>query len=302
MPVNLSDISAPPSMLERDEPLEVLRQALASASSGAGRLVLVAGDGGVGKTALVRAFVDAADGSPHVLWGACDPLSTPAPLSPFFDMAASAGPGLRSVLAGPCNPHEVFAALRDEMVEPLTVLVVEDVHWADEATLDVLRLLGRRISSLPVLAVVTYRDEQPAAIDPLRVALGDLGGSSGVVRLTIEPLSPAGVRRLAHGRDVDPEQLYRRTAGNPFYVTEVLDADGPSVPPTVRDAVLSRVSRLDPGARGVLDVVASSPTAAELWLLEEVCGDCDDGVGRVPRRRHAGRDRRRGRVPPRDRT
>ncbi len=129
-----------------------------------------------------------------------------------------------------------------------------------------------------MLAVVTYRDDQPTAIDPLRVALGDLGGSSGVVRLSIEPLSPAGVRKLAHGRDVDPEQLYRRTAGNPFYVTEVLDADSPSVPPTVRDAVLSRVSRLDAGARAVLDVVASSPTATEVWLLEEVCGDCGDGV------------------------
>ena len=140
-------------------------------------MVLVAGDAGVGKTAVVRAFVDAAEDLPPVLWGACDPLSTPAPLSPFFDMAASAGPGLRSVLAGPCNPHEVFAALRDEMVEPPTVLVVEDVHWADEATLDVLRLLGRRIASLPVLAVVTYRDDEPAAMDPLRVALGDLGGS-----------------------------------------------------------------------------------------------------------------------------
>ncbi len=276
--MNLSDISAPPSMLERDEPLDVLRQALAAASSGVGRMVLVAGDAGVGKTAVVRAFVDAAEDLPPVLWGACDPLSTPAPLSPFFDMAASAGPGLRSVLAGPCNPHEVFAALRDEMVEPPTVLVVEDVHWADEATLDVLRLLGRRIASLPVLAVITYRDDQPAAIGPLRVALGDLGGSSGVARLSIEPLSPAGVRKLAHGRGVDSEQLYQRTAGNPFYVTEVLDADGPSVPPTVCDAVLSRVSRLDAGTRNVLDVVASSPTAAEVWLLDEVCGDCDDSV------------------------
>jgi tetratricopeptide (TPR) repeat protein len=278
MPVNLSDISAPQIVLERDAPLDVLRQALASASSGAGRMVLVSGDGGIGKTAVVRAFVDTVEGSPHVLWGACDPLSTPAPLGPFFDMAASAGPGLRSVLAGPCTPHDVFATLRDEFVEPKNVLVVEDVHWADEATLDVLRLLGRRISSLPVLAVVTYRDDQPGAIDPLRVALGDLGGSSGVARLSIEPLSPAGVRRLAHGRDVDPEQLYRRTAGNPFYVTEVLDAGGSSVPATVCDAVMSRVARLGAGARSVLDVVASSPAAAEVWLLEEVCGDCDDGV------------------------
>ena len=129
-----------------------------------------------------------------------------------------------------------------------------------------------------MLAVITYRDDQPAAIGPLRVALGDLGGSSGVARLSIEPLSPAGVRKLAHGRGVDSEQLYQRTAGNPFYVTEVLDADGPSVPPTVCDAVLSRVSRLDAGARDVLDVVASSPTAAEVWLLDEVCGDCDAGV------------------------
>jgi DNA-binding CsgD family transcriptional regulator/tetratricopeptide (TPR) repeat protein len=273
----LSDCSSPPAMLERDEPLAALRRGLDEAVAGSGRMVLVAGDSGVGKTAVVRAFAQAA-AAHRVLWGACDPLSTPAPLSPFSDMAASAGT-LESVLAGPCSPHQVFAALREEMLGGApSILVVEDLHWADEATLDVLRLLGRRVTSLPVLTVVTYRDEQRGAVDPLRIALGDLAGATGVTRLAIEPLSLAAVTKLAKGRGIDPEQLYARTAGNPFYVTEVLDAEGPSMPPTVRDAVLARVARLEAGTRDVLDVVAASPTAAEVWLLEAVCGACTDAL------------------------
>jgi DNA-binding CsgD family transcriptional regulator/tetratricopeptide (TPR) repeat protein len=267
------------TLLERDEPLAAFGRALASAAGGSGHMLLVAGDGGVGKTALVRAAVERAGSGTRVLLGACDPLSTPAPLSPFSDLAVPADAPLRALLAGPCSPHELFAVLRDEIATSPTILVIEDAHWADEATLDVLRLLGRRVTTMPVLAVVTYRDEQRREIDPLRVALGDLSGAAGVSRITVEPLSVGAVRELARGHEVDPEQLHLRTGGNPFYVTQVLDEDGPSVPPTVRDAVLARAARIGGDGRFVLDVVASSPRATELWLLESLCADAGVGVG-----------------------
>jgi DNA-binding CsgD family transcriptional regulator len=259
-------------LLEREEVLDALGGALSDAVAGSGQLVLVAGESGVGKTAAVRAFVEASCRRRPVHWGACDPLSTPVPLAPFLDLAAGSVAGLAPVLSRPCTAYEVFAALRAELDESPSVLVVEDAHWADEATLDVLRILGRRITTMPLLVVATYRDEPAGRLDPLRIALGDLAGANGVVRIAVEPLSADAVRALAEGRSVDPEELARRTGGNPFYVTEVLEAGDQRVPATVRDAVLSRVARLEPDARDVLDVIACSPQATEEWLLDAAGG------------------------------
>jgi DNA-binding CsgD family transcriptional regulator/tetratricopeptide (TPR) repeat protein len=266
-------IAAGHELLEREGVLDALAGALSDAVAGSGRLALVAGESGVGKTAAVRAFVDASCHRRAVHWGACDPLSTPVPLAPFLDLAAGALDGLGSVVGRPCTPYEVFAALRAELGDRVSVLIVEDVHWADEASFDVLRILGRRIATLPLLVVVTYREEPAGPVDALRVALGDLAGAGGVVRIPVEPLSADAVRTLAEGRGLDAEELVRRTGGNPFYVAEVLDAGDDSVPPTVRDAVLARVARLDDDARDVLDVVACSPQATEEWLLDALRHD-----------------------------
>jgi DNA-binding CsgD family transcriptional regulator len=266
------------SLLEREELLGSLQSALAEAVAGSGRMVLLSGDAGIGKTALARALVDAPGTPDRVLWGACDPLSTPRPLVPFADLAVASGGALRSVVSRPCTPHEVFAALREDLLAAPCVVVIEDVHWADQATLDVLRLLGRRIVSLPVLAVVTYRDEASTGHDALRIALGDLAGAAGISRLTLGPLSRTAVDALAEGSGVDRDELYRRTAGNPFYVTEILQGGGASVPPTVRDAVLARVAHLGAGSPLAFEVIASAPPAAESWLVDAVCGDGGEAV------------------------
>jgi DNA-binding CsgD family transcriptional regulator len=278
MTVTDSVASEPMGLLERGELLGSLQRALADARAGTGRMVLMAGDAGVGKTALARALVDGAGTPDRVLWGACDPLSTPRPLGPFSDLAVASSGSLSAVISRPCSPHEVFVALREDLLAAPSVVIIEDAHWADQATLDVLRLLGRRVVSMPVLALVTYREEAGAGPGTLRVALGDLAGAAGVSRLTVGPLSRAAVRALAAGSGIDPGELYRRTAGNPFYVTEVLQAGDASVPPTVRDAVLARLAHLGAGSRFVFEVVASAPPAAEAWLLEAVCGDCAEAV------------------------
>jgi predicted ATPase len=103
--------------------------------------------------------------------------------------------------------------------------------------------------------------------------LGDLAGCPGVDRVRVEPLSPAGVARLAAGHDIDSGELYRLTSGNPFYVTEVLDAGGEEIPATVADAVRARMARLSEPAMSVLSAVAVAPPHLEPWLLERVCGD-----------------------------
>ena len=154
-----------------------------------------------------------------------------------------------------------------------TIAVIEDLHWADEATLDIIRLLARRAEALGALVVVTYRDNELDATHPVRLAVGELGTAPGVTQLRLPPLSRGAVEELAGPHGVDAGELYGRTAGNPFYVTEVLAGGGTEVPPTVRDAVLGRMSRLGAAAPGVLEAVAVVPPHVEMWVLDEIAGD-----------------------------
>ena len=152
------------------------------------------------------------------------------------------------------------------------MVVVEDIHWADEATLDLLRYLSRRLRDAAVLLIVTYRDDGLAAGDPLRVALGDLASQRCTRRVGLAPLSTDAVRKLASGSGLPAPELYRLTGGNPFYVTEVLRAGMEEVPPSARDAVLARAALLSGGSREVLDVAALTGSRVEARLLESVTG------------------------------
>jgi len=234
--------------------------------------VLVAAEAGGGKTALVEALLAGLPRGFRVLNGACDPLFTPRPLGAFADVAAETGGELGSLVEAGARPHEVIGPLADELRARPTVLVLEDLHWADEATLDLLRLLGRRVESVGVVAIATYRDDELGPSDPLRILLGDLESTTDALRLRLPPLTLEAVRELAEPHDVDPDDLYASTTGNPFFVTEALAAGGEAIPATVRDAVLARAARLSAGARDVLEAVAVVPPQAELWLLEGLAG------------------------------
>ncbi|HET7137195.1 MAG TPA: AAA family ATPase [Gaiellaceae bacterium] len=257
-------------LLERETDLSALAACLDEVRAGSGgRVALVGGEAGSGKTTLVRRFC--ATARVDALWGGCDPLFTPRPLGPLLAVGESTGGELADVLAGEAVPHDVVRALgRHLRAVPASVLVLEDAHWADEATLDVLRLVCRRIESVPVLLVVTYRDDELERTHPLRPLLGELPPRGVVRRLKLSPLSEVAVRELARGHQVDAGELYRKTGGNPFFVVEALAAADGSVPETVRDAVLARVDRLDARARALLEAVALVPQRVEPWLLEAV--------------------------------
>jgi DNA-binding CsgD family transcriptional regulator/tetratricopeptide (TPR) repeat protein len=259
-------------LVERSEQLALLAAELDRVRvRSQGRLLLVSGEAGGGKTALLRRFC--AD-APRVLWGASDALFTPRPLGPFLDIAPAVGGEFARLVEVGALPHEVATALLCELgVRSPTVLVLEDVHWADEATLDVIRLLGRRVDSVPALAVVTFRDDELDRSHPLRVVLGELSRAAQPKRLALAPLSRRALTELAAPDSLDLDELYRKTGGNPFFVTEVLAAGTADVPPTVRDAVLGRAARLSPPARVVLEAVSIVPSRCELWLLDELAGD-----------------------------
>ncbi|WP_426564345.1 ATP-binding protein [Angustibacter sp. McL0619] len=263
-------------LLERQAELQTLGDAVRAARAGHGSTVLVLGEAGVGKTSLVQGLLDAPPCPVRGLVGGCEDLLTPRPLGPIKDAVAPTPGPLSAALSGSSAPDEVFAAAALELEVPPspTVLVVEDVHWADASTLDLLHHLGRRIAALPAVLVVTYRDDALAADHPLRQLLGAFA-SAHAMRLRLAPLGALSVAQLAEPSGVDAEQLFRLTAGNPFFVSEVLAAPGAPVPPTVVDAVLARVARLGTPARDALARVAAVPSGIELDLLRTLVPDLE---------------------------
>jgi DNA-binding CsgD family transcriptional regulator/tetratricopeptide (TPR) repeat protein len=260
-------------LLERDAELAVLEQAVDAASDRRGSVVLVSGEPGIGKTALVDTFAARMQasgvGSIRVLRGACDDLLTPRPFGPIRDISRAAGSVLARALSA-VDRNEVHDAFLESLDHPLrvTLVLVEDVHWADDATLDLLRHVTRRIARCRAVLVVTYQEEATAPDHPWRQLLGGLTGSP-VHRIPLAPLSRQATAQLVGGRKLDPESVLELTGGNPFYVTELLaaaEADDPTVPVTVVDAVLARLGKLSSRARAAAEQLSVAPTGADRGL------------------------------------
>ncbi len=272
-------------LLEREPVLEAIAGLYREAADGGGRLALIAGEAGVGKSAVVREASAQAAAHGRVLAGFCDPLTTPRPLGPLLDVAAALGGPLQDVLTAGGPRDQAFAILLEDLASSArpTLLVLEDLHWADEATLDLVRYLGRRVGSTRALLLATYRDDEVRGNHPLRVAMGDLATSPDLRRLWIAPLSVDAVRALAErastNRTVDAVALHRITGGNAFFVTSVLAAGTDGVPATVADAVLARASRLPPEASATLEAAAVIGVAVDLDLLAQVAAP--DGAVRA---------------------
>jgi DNA-binding CsgD family transcriptional regulator/tetratricopeptide (TPR) repeat protein len=248
--------SAAMGLVERDVQLAELRSWLDEAASGTGRLVLVGGEAGAGKSALVSTFCGSLRAGVPAYLGSCEPLSAPRPLGPLADIAHNlAAEIVDRMHAGDRNG--VFSATLRALSGGATpkVVIVEDAHWADESTLDLLQYLSRRIGSVPVVVVVTYRDDADRR-DPISLLLGDLASVPAVRRLGVPPLSPEAVAALAAGSDLDPVQLHAETNGNAFFVSEILRQGSHRIPTSVADAVLARVRRLGPAAREAIEVAA----------------------------------------------
>jgi DNA-binding CsgD family transcriptional regulator/tetratricopeptide (TPR) repeat protein len=260
-----------PGILERESELAVLAQAAAAAGRGAGSVVLVSGEAGIGKSSLVEAVRAQLPAEGRMLVGYCDDLATPRTLGPFRDLIGSVGTELSKALTDGSDRDRLLAALRAELDwrDRPTILVVEDVHWADDATLDALRFLVRRMAGLPAVLVLTYRDDELGRDHALHGLLGLASRSEQVRRLPLRRLSADAVRTLSTGTSVSAGNLYALTSGNPFFVSELLvSARGNAVPPSIADAVLARVRRLDPATQDVLEQLAVVPAALERWLVD----------------------------------
>lgn len=261
-------------LLERDQFLSSLENLLRQAVEGHGQTVLVSGEAGIGKSALVERFVAQSPASVRTFWGACEALFTPRPLGPLYDIAQQAKTPLRGMLERNTNRATLFAAVLDVLTQDAmpAIVTIEDIHWADEATLDLIKYLTRRISRTSALLILTYRDDEVDKSHLLRLVLGDLP-TREVTRLRLLPLSEKAVTILAHGRGRAAEELYRATGGNPFFVTEALASDTAGVPTSVSDAVLARIARRSLAAQRLLELVAIVPNRIEQWVLDALSAE-----------------------------
>jgi len=243
-------------MLERDRELTAVRAVIDQVvGGGQGAGFALTGESGAGKTTLVEAVCDDLAGV-RVLRGHCDPLLTPRPLGPFRDLAI---PQLDSVGVADTLLSEVCEQVYDALRAEPTVLVVEDLHWIDAASVDVLRFLARRVESMPLVLLMTYRDLE---IDPrhhARRLLGDLATLDGFETFALAPLSVEGVEELVHGTRLDAHQVHTITGGNPFFVAEVAKEPELPMPTSVRDAVLARTAAVTQEDFEVLQLVATAP-------------------------------------------
>jgi DNA-binding CsgD family transcriptional regulator len=271
-------------LLERDEELRDLAALARRVGRDPGRVVLMRGEAGVGKTAVISELVTGADPAVRVLQGWCDPLVTPRPLGPLIDALAGLDrrvvDGLVSALDGG-DTGGVYRRLLEVLRSgPRWLWVVEDMHWADGATLDLLRFLGRRISGLPLLLVMTYRDDEVGPQHPLAAAIGDVATSAAITRIGLTPLSRDAVAELSAGSGLNATDLHRLTGGNPFYVTEILGAgpDRDGLPHSVAEAVLGRLARLSDAGRDTAHAVAVCGPRASLALVHAICPRAKDGM------------------------
>jgi DNA-binding CsgD family transcriptional regulator len=260
-------------ILEREHELAALADATRQASAGEGSVVLVSGEAGIGKSILVEAVRSVLPAEGRLLVGYCDDLATRRALGPFRDLAGSVGTELTRALQDGGDRNQLLDALRAELswAGHPTVLVVEDVHWADEATLDVLRYLVRRVAGLPVVLLLTYRDDEIAREHPLQHLLGLVSRTDRVRRLPLARLSPDAVRQLSAANGLDSRHVYAVTSGNPFFVTEVIAAgDAAHPPPTIVDAVLARTRTVDLATQDALEQLAVVPSILDRWLVDRL--------------------------------
>lgn len=245
----------PVSLVERERQIEALEEAFAEPSSGA--VVLVSGEAGFGKTSLVGVLAERVDHRYRMMTTACEPVGIPTGFAPLFEMLEDLPEDLASDIRDGSGRPAVYAGMLDLIKNDQVVLAIEDIHWADEATLGLVRYLGRRIGSTGSRLIVTYRPEELDFNPPLRLVIADLGPVA--VRIDLAPLSVAGVAQLIGALEMDAEAVHAATLGNPFFVEEIARNPEMELPPNIQNTVLANAGRLPVETLEFIRTVALSP-------------------------------------------
>lgn len=256
-------------LIERTGFLSVL-QSKFDAIDGEGHCVLVSGEAGIGKTSLVRAFCRRQKDECNIFQGTCDALFTPRPLAPLYDIVWQLGDDIWGNSENLADRAGLFARVLQALAHRRGkfMIVFEDIHWADEATLDFIKFLARRITHTHCLFVITYRDDELNAHHQLRNVFGQIPPDT-FTRMQLTPLSREAVDKMAEEKGYSGENVYTISGGNPFYVNEILASYSLGVPENIKDAILSVYHRMDGKAKEVWQLLSVLPTGLEIKYLEK---------------------------------
>jgi ATP/maltotriose-dependent transcriptional regulator MalT len=263
-------------LTERESEIESLSALTSIAAQQRGQLVLVAGEAGIGKSALLETFVSQAPPTTKILWGYCDDLLTPRPFGPIFDLALGLGDRVSKLMQQGVTGAELFPEVLAAIaaLPAGSILIIEDLHWADHATIDLLRYLVRRMVTVRVIVILTFRSDEIGHGHAAHALLSNLP-TNLTTRMELKPLSAAGVAQLACQKGVSAGGLFEVTGGNPFFVSEVLaqpPRKGLDLPASVKEAVVARLRKLEPAQRQFLEALSVVPEPVHLDWVEKILG------------------------------
>ncbi|WP_304488712.1 AAA family ATPase [Dyadobacter sp. CY261] len=252
------------TLVERSDSLDFLTAQLRKASESEGHCVLICGEAGIGKTSLTKAFYHEHSPTHKVFTGTCDALFSPRPLAPLYDIAMQMGYDLHQSREKAEDRVDLFTKFFHAITatKEQTIVVFEDIHWADEATLDFVKFFSRRIAQTRCLFLLTYRDNEISSRHPLRNVLGEMVAGT-YSRLPLYPLSKEAVDKLAEAKGHRGEDVHGISGGNPFYVNEILASYSPGVPDKVKDSILSVYLKQNESTQRVWEILSVMPTGLE---------------------------------------
>ena len=258
-------------LIERAGFLTSLQSKFESVLAGEGHCILLSGEAGIGKTSLVKTFCNDLRKDYKIYQGTCDALFTPRPLAPLYDILSQMGKGFSEFSIDIADRTAFFTSFFHELQnqKEASLIVFEDIHWADEATLDFIKFLARRITQLRCLFILTYRDNEVHSRHPLRNVLGHLNPDA-LTRIQLLPLSREAVEKMAEEKGYKGEDVYRISGGNPFYVNEILASYSKSVPDNIKDSILSVFNRMEDKTKQIWEIMSVLPRGIKSKYLEKI--------------------------------
>lgn len=258
-------------LIERDEFISLLETKYRHIADGEGHTIFLNGEAGIGKTTLLKEFRKQIENERNVFIGTCDALFTPRPLAPLYDIAWQMMGTEWMQQDDASKRGELFTRFYQELKcrKEKTVIIFEDIHWADEASFDFIKFLARRITTVQCLFIVTHRNEECPSIQLLRNVMGQLAPDT-FTRMPLTPLSKEAVEKLAAEKGYSGEDVYSISGGNPFYVNEILAWYSKGVPANIKDSILSIYNNVDPGIKELWATLSIVPTGLETKYLMQM--------------------------------